>query len=88
MGFDETVAESDEHNLMLASSTRGVRPTVPMIPRIEVYERMLRGTNDNGMNITKEKSFHVVVEMVGMRALRESAKRTTRATLRLETRKW
>jgi hypothetical protein len=53
-----------------------------MIPRMDVYERMLRGTNDNGMNIMKEMSFQEVDEMVGMRALRESANRTTSATLK------
>jgi hypothetical protein len=53
-----------------------------MIPSIDVYDKMLSGTNDSGMNNTKERSFHEVVEMVGMRAWRESAKRTTSATLK------
>ena len=61
-----------------------VRPTVPRIPRIEVYERMLRGTKDNGMNMRNEMSFHVVVETCGKSALRESANRTTNATLILD----
>jgi hypothetical protein len=52
-----------------------------MIPRIDVYERMFRGTNDNGMKITNEMSFQDVDEMVGIRALRESANKTTSATL-------
>ena len=54
---------------------------------MEVYERMLRGTKDNGMNMRNEMSFHVVVETCGKRALRESANRTTNATLILDM-KW
>jgi hypothetical protein len=51
------------------------------MPRIEVYERILRGTKDNGMNMRNEINFQVVVEISGNSALSESAKRTTRATL-------
>jgi hypothetical protein len=51
---------------------------------MEVYERMLRGTKDNGMNMRNEMSFQVVVETCGKSALRESANRTTNATLILE----
>lgn len=58
-----------------------IRPMVPRMPRIEVYERMLSGTNDRGINITKDNSFHDVAETVGTSALRESANKTTRATL-------
>jgi len=54
------------------------------MPRMEVYERMLRGTKDNGMNMRNEMSFQVVVETCGKSALRESANRTTNATLILE----
>ena len=57
-----------------------IRPTVPRMPRIEVYERMLSGTNDNGINIMKENNFHDVAETVGTSAFSESANRTTRAT--------
>jgi hypothetical protein len=48
---------------------------------MEVYERMLSGTKDRGINITKESSFQVVGETVGISALSESAKSTMRATL-------
>lgn len=51
------------------------------MPRMEVYERMLRGTKDRGINITKESSFQVVGETVGISAFSESAKSTMRATL-------
>jgi len=44
---------------------------------------MLRGTKDNGMKMRNEISFHAVVDIEGIRALRESANRTTRATLLL-----
>ena len=57
------------------------RPTVPRMPRMEVYERMLSGTNDNGMKIRNERSFQAVVEMSGINALSESANNTTSATL-------
>src|SRR5438045_4374390 len=60
-----------------------LRPIVPRIPRIDVYERMLSGTNDKGMNTKNESNFQLVVDTSGTRALSESAKRTTRATLQL-----
>ena len=56
---------------------------MPRIPRMDVYDRILRGTNDSGIKITKDISFQVVVEIVGTSACRESANRTTRATLEL-----
>lgn len=59
---------------------------MPRIPRIDVYERTFNGTNDNGMKIRNEMSFHIVVETSGIRAWRESAKSTTRATLHKLTR--
>jgi len=52
------------------------------MPRMEVYERMLSGTNDNGMKIRNERSFQDVVEMSGINALSESANNTTSATLK------
>lgn len=48
---------------------------------MDVYERILSGTKDNGMNTKNDRSFQLVVETSGMRAFRESAKRMTRATL-------
>jgi len=48
---------------------------------MEVYERIRRGTIDNGIKIRKDKIFQVVVDTSGIIALRESAKRTTSATL-------
>jgi hypothetical protein len=44
---------------------------------------MLSGTNDNGMNTKNESNFQLVVDTSGIRALSESAKRTTSATLQL-----
>jgi len=46
-----------------------------------VYDRILRGTIDKGIKTRKDKIFQVVVDTSGIRALRESAKSTTRATL-------
>lgn len=59
------------------------RPIVPRIPRIEVYERILSGTKDNGMKTRKDRSFQLVIETLGIKALSESANRMTRATLQL-----
>jgi len=53
------------------------------MPRIEVYERILSGTNDKGIKMRREKIFHAVDETLGIKALSESANRTTKATLRL-----
>ena len=50
---------------------------------MEVYERILSGTKEKGINIKKESSFHDVGETVGISALRESAKSTTSATLHI-----
>jgi hypothetical protein len=41
---------------------------VPRIPRIDVYDKILRGTKDSGINITKDISFQVVVEIAGTSA--------------------
>ena len=51
---------------------------------MDVYERILRETNDSGMKIKIDRSFQAVVEMSGIKALSESAKRTTSATLKLD----
>jgi len=57
-----------------------IRPMVPRIPSIEVYERMFNETKESGMKTTRDISFHAVVDTSGTSACRESAKRTTSAT--------
>lgn len=50
---------------------------------MEVYERMLSGTNEKGMKIRKDRIFQVVAETSGIKAFSESANSTTSATLQL-----
>jgi len=59
-----------------------LRPIVPRMPRIEVYERTLSGTNESGIKMRNEASFHIVADTWGNKACKESANRTTKATLR------
>jgi hypothetical protein len=87
MVFYQPIGNSDEHHWKLTTVQElkgGIsRLRVPRIPRMEVYDRILSGTKEKGINIKKDMTFHVVVDISGTSALRESANSTTSATLEL-----
>nr|POE65204.1 hypothetical protein CFP56_34871 [Quercus suber] len=55
-------------------------PKHDRMPRMLVKERKRSGTNPSGMMMIPQTIFHSVSPQPGMRASRESAKRTTNAT--------